>query len=766
MDLPMNAQSVARPTRENVGARLHVSYEMLAYIALIAFAGALRLIALDQAPLTNREAHEALAALRLVNNRVPGDAVIADSPLMAFVNMLLFIFLGNADSVARVGTALVGTLLVAGPLLWRGFLGRVTALALAFLLAFSPVAMAASRTMGAATWTIAVVFIGGWCLWQYIQTSNKVYAIAATMMGGAILLLTETTGIMTAIGLLCGLALALWSSRHVIPTPENKTPAEILRETSKDWPLVEGLMATLGLVLVVGTGLFFAPAGLTATGNTITQFITGLSERAAGVPYPYAFLVSLRYDLALVIFGLVGLYFALSEGDFLSRFFAGWFMWVIFATIIYPGATPDAALWITLPAAALAAQVVTRMFHSAQTGYWIVPSWGIPAHAVGVALLLVALAINGLVVGRVVQREAFPSSSFKPINPTAGSVSQGAITSAARIGTFDETPLGYTFPLYVTTESTALVVQIWRIDDNIRPILTVTDEEGQVIYGPFNYPEDDGRGIVERLDLVPGNYNLTIGQAIETTGQRGQYLVMTYPGDYKERDSFYLKIPYALTIFRILQANPPLPVTAPLVLLFSVLLLIILFFLVGSLWGSRAAWRGLGFGALVYFSIYGIGLGWQASVTFAEDPRELWHIKDSAVDYDSMVQTLKFMSRQQTGEEYRMDITAQADDDSALAWALRNFERTQFVEGVGIEIDSAAVIAPPTTPDENFILGADYIGQDVVLTEHYEISWLSWVDFLSWLTLRETRFPTLPGDEVMLWVRKDVYGVEQVPLTQ
>lgn len=763
MDVPMNAH----PTREASGLRVNISIEVLAYLALMVFAGALRLIALDQAPLSNREAHEALAALRLVDSRVAGNAVVANSPLMAFINMFMFIFLGSADSVARLSTALVGTLLVFGPLLWRGFLGRVTAIGFAFLLAVSPVAMAASRTMGAATWTMAVVFIGGWCLWQYIQTRNNTYAIAATMAASAILLLTETTGIITAIGLLCGLALALWSSRHLISTPESKTLNEIFKEISKDWPLVEGLMGALALVLVIGTTLFFAPSGLTATGNTITQFIEGLSERTSGVPYPYAFVVSLRYDLGLVLFGLVGLYFALSEGNFLSRFFAGWFIWAIIAAILYPGATPDAALWITLPAAALGAFLITRMAQSAQTGYWIVPDWGVPAHAIGVALLMTALSVNAVVIGRAMQREAFSENNYKPINPTATEKSDGALTSGARIGTFydPQNAIG-TFPLYVSLQSTSLVFQVWRIDHNIRPEVSVLDANYQVIYGPFSYPEKGGKGIVERLDLPKGTYYLNITPAADALDERGQYLVMTYPADYKERDSFYLDIPYVLAVFRILQASPPLPVTAPLVLLFAILLLMILFFLVGSLWGSRAAWRGIGFGMLIYFSLYGLGLGWQASVTFANDPRELWHIRESAADYDRMVDTLKFMSRQDNGEEYRIAITAQTPDDGALAWALRNFENTQFVEGIGIEIATAAVIAAPTPAGEPLDIGADYIGQDVTLTRHYELNWLSWVDMLGWLTLRETRYPTVPDQQVILWVRKDVYGVDEVPFSQ
>jgi hypothetical protein len=118
------------------------------------------------------------------------------------------------------------------------------------------------------------------------------------------------------------------------------------------------------------------------------------------------------------------------------------------------------------------------------------------------------------------------------------------------------------------------------------------------------------------------------------------------------------------------------------------------------------------------------------------------------------------MSRQATGEVNRLDITVQGGDDTALAWALRNFERTEFVDGLGIEVDSGVVIAPKTS--EEPVLGDDYVGQDFALTRHWELAWLNWTDFVAWLTLRETRYPPEPDHQVVLWARKDVYGIERV----
>ena len=43
------------------------------------------------------------------------------------------------------------------------------------------------------------------------------------------------------------------------------------------------------------------------------------------------------------------------------------------------------------------------------------------------------------------------------------------------------------------------------------------------------------------------------------------------------------------------------------------LLLVITFFLVGSIWGARAAWHGLGVGTLAFLGVFSIGAGWRAA---------------------------------------------------------------------------------------------------------------------------------------------------------
>lgn len=731
-----------------------VSLETLLYLGIVALALVLRLAALNSVALDDTQAHEALAALHHANPDQPGEPVVARAPLMAFANMLIFEFADHSNFSARFATALVGVLMVLGPLLWRRYLGKSTALAMSALLAVSPVALTAARTLGAVTWTMALVFVGVWLIQRYAETRNKHFAIAATMSFGAIVLLTEPTGIITALGLLVGLQVASWLSQDEFEAPSS---AATIRDLFSEWPWMEALMATLVMVIVVATGFFTTPDGLTSAGNTLYEFLRGILERPDETPRAFALLIALRYDFGLLLFGLVGLYFALREGDFFQRFLAGWLMWSILASIFYAGASADAGLWITVPAAGLTATIVARMLRSASSGYWYVPEWAIPVHAAVTIAFIVALGINVVTLSQAIQREARPV--YNHVLPS--------VTAAARVGTFDENAAVNTFQVTPAIPA-SILVQLVPLDPDIRPTLRVEMGGQGLIYGPYEFQEGR-RGLVVKIDMpVAGEtYIFRVIQAEGQSYERGQYVFLTYPAEAENAGllgtdfwkGYRLDVPLFWAVTRLI-ANQTRAVRL-MVLVFTVMLVTILYFLSGSLWGSRAAWRGLGFGLLIYLTVYGLGLGWQASVTFANDSRELWYTNAPTTKLDRLVDTLRTMSRYDNGTQNKISVTVQGDDDGALAWALRDFEHTQYVNGLGMEINTGAVIAPPSAT--NPVLGASYVGQDVLLREDWALSDLSWMDFFSWLTLRDTRFNPRPQEDVMLWIRQDIYGVQQVP---
>jgi hypothetical protein len=671
---------------------------------------------------------------------------------MAFFNQFLFLFGETHNAIPRLPTALAGIGVVVGPLLWRSVLGRVNAIILALLLALSPVAMTSARLMGGVTWTMLLVFVGGWLAIRFWETNQQSYGVAATMSAGAMILLAEPTGLITFIGVLIGLTVAMLS-RYRLALDESP-----LTDVLRRWPWSEGLVATLLLLMVVGTGLFTASGNLASVGTTLVDLIENFNTHPADTPAAFALLVALRYEFGIVLIGLLALWLAFREGDTLAQFFGGWLIWGIFVAAVYGNPTPDAALWVTVPAAGLTALVITRTLQSSSSGFWYVPRWGVPLHAVISTLILVALAINVLILGRATQQDARPVG----IELIDGRFN----TSAAKIGSVNaqipETTMQLNVPPAVEGQQTTqiLTVQVVPITDGFVPQLTITNSLGELISEPIVYDPDEGRGIIQELELPRGqDYFFKVFHAgQETLDGTGEFMLLTYGERQDEVFGLQLDLPTIMLLARI----SPTPLRQqPLIFIpFMLVILVIVYLLAASLWGTRAAWRGLALGVLLYFAGSGVGLGWQASYTFANDVRELWHRQPVASNVERLAETLEQMSLQGTGEPDELEITVLGPDDGALAWALRDFENTVFVKSVGAETDAEAVITSATVRDPDF--GADYVGQDFVLREDWNLSDLSWTDFASWLMVRETRLDPRPEETVILWVRNDIYGVQQV----
>jgi hypothetical protein len=135
----------------------------------------------------------------------------------------------------------------------------------------------------------------------------------------------------------------------------------------------------------------------------------------------------------------------------------------------------------------------------------------------------------------------------------------------------------------------------------------------------------------------------------------------------------------------------------------------VLFFLIGSIWGSRVAWRGFALGTLAFLLYVSFGLGGQAAFSAPGDPREFWFTDAVTSDVYELRATLREMSLRDTSEPHLMVITAQVPDDGALAWALRDFPKALFVDGIGPEVNSAAVLvlAPDAQTARVRIVGKD-----------------------------------------------------------
>ena len=642
-----SAQTVSAGT----GFRVSITLEVLLYAGLALLALVLRVGALDRAPLDNAEAQQALAALRTVDVRVPGDVPTADSPLTFALNALTFGVLPANEITARLPVALAGVLLVLSPALWRRYLHPLPPLVISALLAVSPVAVLAARTSSPAVWSMLLALVAPWLVLRYAESEQRAYAFGAALAVAALVLLAEPAGFLTLLALLFGVVFAWLTS-----DPLEADILAAIRQAARAWPWADSAVAAGIGVAVIATGLFWVPSGLTVVGGALWEGLRGFVTRPSGVPVAFPMWVALRYETGLMLFGLLAIVHAVREGGFFARVLVGWARAGMVWAIGYAGAGAAHALWITVPLSVLIGLMVTGWITERADRLWRVPSWAISAHAVITWGLWLAIGLSVILLGKRLLLDLPPEAT------------------------------------------------------NFRTLLS------KLLVGVYDRNTNSALRPVQSVEIQPG--------------------VLTYE--------------YVLGFIQLRL----------LITLLVTLLNGVLFFLVGSLWGARAAWRGFALGTLAAVILFAAGLGGRAAFGTPGDPREYWYTDPVTDDVYDLRATLREMSLRATGDPRLIDVTAWVPEDGALAWALRDYPNTVFVHGVGPEVTSAAVLMP-VLPDQPR-MGADYVGKTLIITQTWSLDSLSWRDNVMWYYRHESRVKPVDSVLARLWVRKDIYGVQQV----
>jgi len=654
--LTVNEAAVLPANDRQIGIRVHVTLEVGLYALIVALALALHLVQLGRAPLQDAEAHDALAAYRAVHDQATGETIVPDSPLSFWFNAPLMAVFPVDDGLARLPVAVASVVLVLLPALWRRYLGPLAALIISGLLCISPVVMLAGRTSSPVIWTMLLAVIAPWLLLRFIDNRRPGWAVLATACGGAMILLAEPAGFLTFLALAFGVVFA-WLT-------EMDPDADITggaRRLAQDWPWTNGLIALGVALFVVGTGLFILPANLSGIGNVLWQGVQGFGERLDGAPVAFPLLVALRYEIGMVVFGIIACYRAVREGGFFERALVGWFVGGLVWALVYAGAGAGHALWLVMPLSVLVGLMVARWIVERPSIQWKVPEWGVPLHLVLTTMLWFVVGMALVIIGK-----------------------------ALLVGV----PAGV----------------------------------------------DDGQALLETLfDKIYNNS----GQNADMVYIQDQGIWARYLGD----------IQYSAVLGLLMLMGMG-----------------VLFFLVGSVWGARASWRGLALGTLVYCMLISVGFSVRAALDKLGDPRELWtnnpvtrdvhELRDSLLEFSLRDKTLDGAVPYGTGTPNLMSVTAWVPQDGAVAWALRDFTNTTFVDGVGPEVKTAVVIAPDLV--ENPALGAEYVGKRLVIRQAWDRGTLSWHDGLMWLYRSDSIQKPTAGEVMMLWVRKDIYGVEHV----
>jgi hypothetical protein len=354
-------------SREQGGFAAWLTIERLLYLGALLLAAGMRFWALGRAPLNPLELGNTWPAWIAAQGQGPVDAGSPVSAIHYSLQWFVFWLGANGDGAARVTSAVAGSLMTLVPWAWRGWLGRVAALALAYLIAFDPWLTAFSRLAdGAGIGLVSGVF-------ALVALSRVVTAGDTGSEAGGERGMSWRTVAAAATGVLLSSGVMAWSllpvvAAFVILYRRELATGGLFRMRYLAWLIGAAvLMATLGLVRLDAVPLIAASLSLWVSQFTgiALPYGLGIGLGMYGPEWPW---IRLVVDMPLAVLGLVGL---AAEALMRRRgrelpglrwqwLLWGWLAWGVVLWLL-PGRTPYVLPIVGLPLLIGAAQLLQRV---------------------------------------------------------------------------------------------------------------------------------------------------------------------------------------------------------------------------------------------------------------------------------------------------------------------------------------------------------------------------------------------------------------------
>ena len=198
-------------------------WELAGYGGLLVVGAAMRLWDLGARAMHHDESLHALYAYYLATGDGYQHNPMMHGPFQFESNAAIFFALGDSDYTARLSVALMGILLIALPMLFRGRLGRPGALIVAAGLAISPAMLYFSRfarnDIFMAVWALGLVIT----MWRYLDEGRNRYLYASAALLALTFATKETSYILTSV---LGLYLVLVIIARKLPSMRPATRLE------------------------------------------------------------------------------------------------------------------------------------------------------------------------------------------------------------------------------------------------------------------------------------------------------------------------------------------------------------------------------------------------------------------------------------------------------------------------------------------------------------------------------------------------------------
>ena len=193
--------------------------------------------------------------------------------------------------------------------------------------------------------------------------------------------------------------------------------------------------------------------------------------------------------------------------------------------------------------------------------------------------------------------------------------------------------------------------------------------------------------------------------------------------------------------------------SSPYVIALIVLSICVLGLLAVSMgWSRKLAVRGGLSALLVALLGYTFSTGWRMNQLRPGDSSELWVANGVSPSLALLVSTMEDVSLRSLGDRHHIDITVVGMNKSLLGWAMRKFDRVEWVEDLDADIGTPVVVTPGKLYEN--ILELEYRGQEFAITQQQrEIPRYA----NQWLNFLRRGYVPVENTSMVVWVRSDVY---------
>jgi hypothetical protein len=314
---------------------------------------ALRMVRLGVLPLNHMEAEIALQALGVARRE---EVLFVGHIAYVGLTGIQFFLFSPGIFLARFWPAFSGALVVLIPYLFRKSIGEWPAILAAIIVAISPEMVGLSRVVGSPMMAMVflVLFTGFWL--------QKKAILAGLCLG---------LGLMSGPGfwigvIILGLSFVFADGLFEVRQIFNN------QALSSDKPFwIRFALSFVVTLLLVGTGFFMAPAGLSGIFSGLYNFILGFGTFVQA-PFGIIPFALLAYCAGAVIFGLWGGVRGILVKSKLDMFLFVWAGFGLIFIILYPAAGPAELIWVTLPLWVLGARVVVFAWRKPETSRLVV----------------------------------------------------------------------------------------------------------------------------------------------------------------------------------------------------------------------------------------------------------------------------------------------------------------------------------------------------------------------------------------------------------